>query len=188
MTAHQQPVLASEYQPAASWYCFITAPGKESVVADCLTDMGFEVLNLHIYEKKWIKRSRSRVLVTRKAPYFHRYVFVRTPPERFHTVKTLPNVSTPLYGTDGPHVFSEAIMDELRSRCDEKGCVGMFERKNSRAVYPKGQRIKLLEGPFESMFATVLADNGKTVYILVDGLAADVEVRAASLVAVPVQG
>ena len=157
-----------------SWYAVHTKPGKEWRVHRSLTEIGYETLHLHYAGT--VKHARK--VVPKLKPYFPRYVFVRIiEGQGFYPVNSNWDVSTIVYGVDGPLAISDDMIEELRGRGDDWGLVGgcSDDMEPARVRYGAATRVKIKDGPLAGLFATILTDEGETLKLLVEMFRGKVE-------------
>ncbi len=117
-------------------------------------------------------------------PLFPRYLFVEIARgQNWWPIMSTRGVSTILCTTSGfPVPVPLDVMAELRMRLDPEDSVH-FTSRARRRNFEKGKRVKIIEGPFQSLDALFVALRGKRDEILLDivGRAAKVTVDAKAL-------
>lgn len=173
-------------ETGCQYYVVHTESRGEFLAAGHLRRLGFDVLNLW-YQRAKKNPRRGKVSVLR-LPYFPRYIFCGADPgQSFYDVKSCRGVSTLVYGTEGPYLVSPCVIDHLRGLCAPDGLVGgIVEATEQRRRYPAGQRLRIMEGPLTGYDATVLVDNGRSVWLDSGEFLGRIEVAADALVAVTV--
>jgi len=161
-----------------SWYAVHTQPHAEARAAEHLTRQGYGVY-LPRY-RRWVRHARKRQIVQR--PLFPRYVFVAfdraTTPWR--PILSTVGVSGVVSDGEGPAPVAAEIIQNLRQRESEGGFDELAPAQRLRA----GDRVRILEGPFENCLGRlVAASDEERVFILFELLGRTVraEVAAAAI-------
>jgi transcriptional antiterminator RfaH len=155
----------------SQWYVAHTQPHGEAKAVAHLSRQGFG-----IYLPRYLKRRRhARRIETVAAPLFPRYMFVAIDmaTQRWRAIQSTLGVSNLVCNGDRPAMISAEIIDELRSREDDRGFVALF----TRPAFAQGDKIRVLDGVFSSALGLFegLADHER-VTILLDLLGRKVRV------------
>lgn len=160
---------------ASQWYVAHTHPHGEAKAAAHLSRQGFGV-----YLPRYLKRRRhARRIEIVPAPLFPRYLFVNIEmaTQRWRSIQSTVGVSNLVCRGDEPASVPNGIVDELRSREDERGFVAF----DVRSVFTLGDKIRVVEGVFSSCLGlfegmadrdrvTILLDLlGRKVRVVIDG-------------------
>jgi len=155
-----------------SWFAVRTHFAQEERAESNLVKQGYETL---LPMARVESRRRDGLLVKRLRPLFSGYLFVKVRSEqRWEPISGTAGVTnfvgyTP--GLDYPPEVRERDIHELRSRLAEAG--GAFEVSLSRpqGILP-GTLVRILFGPFRDRAATVQADCGSRVEVLLQAAGA----------------
>lgn len=144
------------------WYAVRTRRASADSVAEELDRHGITVL---CPMEKVVKRlPRKQTKVTVETPMFNRYFFVRL--VKFEAawlgVMTFDGVDCLLGSGETPQAMPERFIAKIQRRC-EKG------RVNTSALFQRGDKALVTRGPFTSLEATVVSDEG-------EGHAVDIEI------------
>jgi transcriptional antiterminator RfaH len=144
-----------------SWYAVHTQPHAESRAVEHLTRQGYQVY-LPRY-RRWVRHARQRRIVQR--PLFPRYIFAHfdraTTPWR--PILSTVGVSGLVCGGDGPAPVAAEIIANLRQR----ESAGAFDELAPAQRLRAGDRVRILEGPFENCLGRlVAASDQERVFIL----------------------
>ncbi len=164
-----------------SWYALFTKPRKEQQVADALAEKGIQT-----YVPTWRVHTRGRGWVQR--PFFPRYIFARIDFDAvgISVVRWTPGL-TNIVSFDGrPAWVPDEIVERLKERLAEMDAAA--EGRVYAPRFRRGQRVRILEGPFkdfEAVFDRHLSASDR-VRVLLDvlGRVTKVEVEASKLMPV----
>ena len=125
-----------------NWYAVYTQPRKETLASEHLDRQGFEVF-LPRYLKR---RSHARRIDAVPAPLFPRYLFVAfdVGDSAWRVIRSTRGVIDLIRNGLDPVAVSDAIIDEIRRRRDEKGFVVLAKHLNLK----RGAWIRIDSGPF----------------------------------------
>lgn len=135
-----------------------------------LKGLGCETLYLHYKAKVKHARKVRNVLKS----YFPRYVFAAISQD-FYSASKLPGVSGIVSGLDGPLSIPSEVIHELRSRGDHNGLITGHDAQIARRRRSIGEAVRILDGPLEGFFATILQDSGDSVRLMVQMFRGQVE-------------
>lgn len=141
------------------WYVIYTAPQAEYSVQKDLDSQGFRTFLPQF--TRWITHSRVRKIVSR--PLFSRYVFVECDPaypHQFGMVRDTDGVEELLAAYTGADPLPMALPVGLIEALIARQLAGEW---NYAAKEPltKGARIKIMDGHYADMLATVITLGGK---------------------------
>lgn len=159
----------------ARWYVVQTHVHAEAKAAGHLVRQGYP-----IYLPRYLKRRRhARRVETIAAPMFPRYLFVaidRTT-QRWRSIQSTVGVTQLVRNGDEPAVVPHGVVEDLRSREDERGMICLDQRPRFAA----GDRIQVVDGVFSACAGlfegmadrervTILLDLlGRKVRVVLDG-------------------
>jgi transcriptional antiterminator RfaH len=153
------------------WFVVHTQPLKEELAQQHLREQNFDVY-LPRYKKT---RRHARKVDEVLAPLFPRYLFVGIDLEvdQWRSVLGTRGVSY-LLMTDGQPAFvSSRIIDALKDQETGDGLVPI----NSMALFVKGDKIRVLEGPFKEYVAVFeKMDDKQRVQLLLNCLGREVNI------------
>lgn len=155
----------------SSWYAVQTQPNAERKAILNLNQQGYEV-----YLPQYLRRRRhARRVEMVKAPLFPRYLFVAVDvaTQRWRSIHSTIGVSRLVCSGDVPAAVPACVVDQLRSREDEQGCI----RLERQPMFSPGDKVRVQDGIFESCLGLFegLSD-GERVAILLDLLGRKVRV------------
>lgn len=153
------------------WYVVQTHAHSEGKAAEHLRRQGFDAY-LPRYRKK---RRHARRVETVSAPLFPRYLFVAVDvaTQRWRSIRSTVGVTQLICNGDRPTAVSGAVVEQLRSREDERGLIKLDQRPQFAA----GEKIRVVAGVFESCFGLFEGMNdGERVSVLLDLLGRKVRV------------
>ncbi len=165
---------------AHSWIVASTHPHKELIALDNLERQGFKVYCPKI--RKRISHARRLHQVIR--PLFPGYIFIRLNPEyqQWRSIGSTFGVRNLIRFGDRPGTVPDQFVERLRAT-EQQGVVAVPSARDS---YRPGEKVRLREGPFEGLIATVLAvSECDRVVVLMDLLRRSVRVRLAINEVVP---
>lgn len=110
-------------------------------------------------------RDEHKVDWIRKA-YFPGYLFVRLEPwDSFAAVNDCPGVATIVYQGSAPMPVPTPVIDELRARADDQGCLDRTDQ-TKRIKFLPDQRVRLFSDSILGHFlATVKVDKGSKIRV-----------------------
>jgi transcriptional antiterminator RfaH len=133
-----------------SWIAASTHPHKESTAISNLLRQGFEAY-CPLIRRRW-RHARKVQEVLR--PLFPGYVFVAVnPTQRWRPILSTVGIRTLVRFGDSLGILPSRFVESLRSH-EIEGAVSLYSRPSS---YEPGDQVRLCEGPFEGLIATVLA-------------------------------
>jgi transcription antitermination factor NusG len=154
----QEPPKLSE---SAKWFCVMTNPGCERRASHGLYAAGYRTFYPKV--RKWA--THARVKKATEKPLLGRYVFVEVdhPRQSHGTVRNVDGVELILSGvlpdgTWGPLPFPANCVSDLRLRY----MAGEWD-EIARGPLPVGARIKIVEGEFDNLLATVTGRKGHRI-------------------------
>jgi transcriptional antiterminator RfaH len=156
---------------ASSWYVVQTQPNAERRAVLNLNRQGYQV-----YLPQYLRRRRhARRVEMVRVPLFPRYLFVAIDmaAQRWRSIQSTVGVSRLVCSGDTPALVPACVVDQLRSREDDQGCV----RLERRPMFSPGDKVRVQDGIFESCLGLFegLTD-GERVAILLDLLGRKVRV------------
>lgn len=126
------------------WYLVYTKPRNEDALERKFADMGFEVLNPKVRERKYIRRRITEAV----SPLFPCYLFVRFDVFRnFRLVKYSRGVRKIVGAENCPIPVSDGIISSIEERT-EGGYIAL--RKD---MFTAGDTVRIKAGPFEGFDA-----------------------------------
>lgn len=170
-------MTAIELSESARWYCAITNPNCQRRAELELAALGFRTFTPKV--RKWVTHARVRKAVER--PLLSRYLFVHVDPEEqgFGPIRGVNGVEAMVGVRGTPSSFPAVEVEDLLRR----QLSGEWDEiaKGKLAV---GARIRVMEGEFNDMLATVTGVKGHKVTFKLLGTARyatlqDCSVRAA---------
>ena len=157
------------------WVVVHTQPCKESIAQQHLIDQGFDA-----YLPKFKKtRRHARKVEVVLAPLFPRYLFVSIDLEvdQWRKVQGTRGVSYLIVTDNRPAVVSSKIVQNLKSQENEDGLVPV----ESLMAFTKGDRVRVLDGPFTDYLAIFKnMDDKQRVQLLLTCLGREVSVSLPS--------
>jgi transcriptional antiterminator RfaH len=155
-----------------NWIVASTHPHKEQLALDNLARQGF-----HSYCPRIRRRTRhARRLQVVLRPLFPGYVFIRLNPEKeqWRSIASTFGVRSLIRFGERPGTVPDQFVCGLRST--EAG--GAVTIPRARDSYEVGEKVRMREGPFEGLIATVLSANeSERITVLMDLLRRSVRVR-----------
>ncbi|MCC5886621.1 MAG: transcriptional activator RfaH [Gammaproteobacteria bacterium] len=138
------------------WYAVFAKPRQEDVAEEQLQRQNFTV---------WLPRLEHSVRyrgrwVDRIEPLFPRYLFLRADPgeQDLSTVRSTRGVTGLVRQGIEPAVVPEPVIEFLRANVDpETG----LHRIGDKSRFKRGDRVKILEGPFEGLEGVLLKEKGE---------------------------
>lgn len=157
---------------ADSWIVASTHPHKEQVALDNLGRQGFHAYCPRI--RRRIRHARRLQQVLR--PLFPGYVFIQLNPqkEQWRSISSTMGVRSLIRFGDRPGNIPDKFIQGLLAT-EEDGAVAL---PRARDRYLPGERVRIREGPFDGLIATVLSVSERDrVTVLMDMLRQSVRVR-----------
>lgn len=131
------PIDSSDHLEACSWHVLYTRHQHEKVVAQALSNKGFEVfLPLYSTTHRWKDRNKSLLL-----PLFPSYVFLRGGTNRHHELSTTPGVHMLIMAASRAAVVPE---DEIRV---VRKLVETCQRLGPHPFLRSGDWVRVKSGP-----------------------------------------
>lgn len=158
-----------------SWYAVYTQPHAEAKAHENLRQQGYSVY-LPRYGR-WVRHARKRQAVLR--PLFPRYLFVGLNREAmpWRPVLSTVGVTNVVCGGDEPIAVPPGIIETLRRRERE----GAFNELTPTRRLKPGDRVRIIEGPFEDLVGRLLAaGDDERVFILLDLLGRTVKAQVSA--------
>lgn len=173
----RKPALSFPEVDDPRWFCAITNPNCQRRAELELYSLGFRTFTPK--HRKWISHARVRKAVER--PLMGRYLFVEVdePRQSFHSVRSVNGVESLVANMGKPCRIPTRFVEAFRMR----QMAGEWDEV-AKGPLPIGARVRIMEGEFANMLATVTArKSGKLTFKLLDenryGQANHVNVRAA---------
>ena len=157
---------------SGTWVAVSTHPHKERTAIGNLDQQGFRTYCPMIRKRTRHARRLREVL----RPLFPGYVFVCLHPERdqWRPILSTIGVRTLVRFGDSLGVVPEPFIAALQAR-EENGVVPL---PRPREAYAPGEKVRMREGPFAGLVATVLAStNCERLFVLMDMLKRSVRMR-----------
>lgn len=139
----------------AEWFCAATNPNCQARAAMGLYELGYRTF--YPKSRRWV--SHARVRKAKETPVLGRYIFVeldrQSDRQSFHAIRSVNGIES-LVGPMGiPTPFPHHWVDGLRSRY----MAGEWDEV-AKGHFPVGARIRIVEGEFNEMLATVTNRKG----------------------------
>ena len=150
--------VAIETQFMYQWYVVYSKPSNEALAAREIANQGFEVF------LPMIAKDRESTAY----PLFPRYMFVCLDMRhRWQSIYNTRGVST-LIGNGGfPTAVPSRLVEEIRSRSDENGCVFVNDQDNKRRAEPDDY-CRVSFGPFKDFEGVCKSSAKNRVVLLLD--------------------
>jgi transcriptional antiterminator RfaH len=130
-----------------AWFVARTKPNREDYAERTLRLRRIDVFLPRIVEVTPAALGRPRT----PAPLFPGYLFVRMDLfAEWQRVIWAPGVRDLVCLGGGPVPIEDAVIDRLKERCDEQGVAYV-----SPAMWSRGDRVEIADGPFAGLLATV---------------------------------
>lgn len=155
-----------------SWVVASTHPHKEQVALDNLQRQGFRAYCPRV--RRRIRHARRLQQVLR--PLFPGYVFIRLDPEteQWRSIDSTLGIRNLVRFGDRPGTIPSEFVAGLQVT-EKEGAVAV---PRARDCYDVGEKVRMREGPFEGLIATVLAvAESERITVLMDMLCRSVRVR-----------
>jgi transcriptional antiterminator RfaH len=164
-----------------TWVAASTHPHKESTAISNLMRQGYEAY-CPMVRKRWRHARKVREVLR---PLFPGYVFIAIVParQRWRPILSTTGIRTLVRFGDSLGVLPHRFVETLRS-CECEGAVSII---HSVSGYAPGDRVRLCDGPFEGVIATVLSvEEHARLQILMHLLNRGVRVRVPAGLVAPV--
>lgn len=147
------PALSFPELAEPKWFCAVTNPNCQRRAELELYTLGFRTYTPKL--RKWVSHARVRKAVER--PLLGRYLFVEVdePRQSFHTVRAVNGVEGFVANLGKPCLIPTRFVEAFRLR----QMAGEWDEIAKEPV-PIGARVRLMEGEFNDMLATVTARKG----------------------------
>ena len=155
-----------------NWVVASTHPHKEQVALDNLQRQGFLAYCPRV--RRRIRHARRLQQVLR--PLFPGYVFIRLDPEtaQWRSIDSTLGIRNLVRFGDRPGTIPGDFVAGLQTT-EKDGAVAV---PRARDCYDVGEKVRMREGPFEGLIATVLAvAESERITVLMDMLCRSVRVR-----------
>lgn len=127
-----------------NWYVVYTKPKNEDVLTKRFSDIGLEVLNPKLKERRFIRRKSREVI----APLFPCYIFVKLDLLKdYQLVKYTRGVKRLIGSEKMPIVVPDEIVASIKNRMTE-GIIIIKSRK-----FEVGEEVVIKGGPFQGLDA-----------------------------------
>lgn len=145
--------MGTEGAPTASWICISTHPKKENLALDNLGRQGFEAYCPKV--QKRVRHARQTKDVLR--PLFPGYVFaaVHRDMTRWRSCQSTYGVRSVVHAGDRPCFLPPGFVEALRRREIDGAIIRRIP------TFTIGQRVRLEQGPFDGMIATIVEMNDR---------------------------
>lgn len=164
--------MSTDHQNSESWVVASTQPRKEHVALENLQRQGFRAYCPRI--RRRISHARRLQDVLR--PLFPGYVFIRLNPEteQWRPIDSTLGIRNLVRFGDRPGTIPSGFVAGLKLT-EKSGAVAV---PRARDAYELGEKVRMREGPFEGLIATVLAvTESERITVLMDMLCRSVRVR-----------
>ena len=155
-----------------TWIVTSTHPHKERMAVENLSRQGFHAYCPRI--RKRVRHARRMQQVLR--PLFPSYVFIRLNPhlEQWRSIASTLGVRSLIRFGEKPATLPEQFVAGLLAT-EDGGAVTIPRARDS---YQPGEKVRMREGPFDGLIATVLsAGDSERIVVLMDLLRRSVRVR-----------
>ncbi|PIR31683.1 MAG: transcription termination/antitermination protein NusG [Alphaproteobacteria bacterium CG11_big_fil_rev_8_21_14_0_20_44_7] len=168
---------------AQSWYIINAASGQEKKVAQMIKeqaaekDMTDQISEVLVPSEETVEVRRGKKVASEKK-FFPGYVLVKMEMNEhsWHLIKGVPKVSGFLGGKGKPQAISDAEAERILEQVREG-----VKRTEEGAVFEIGEKVKVIDGPFESFVGVVqdveAAKNKIKVEVSIFGQATPVELE-----------
>jgi transcription antitermination factor NusG len=163
-----------EISETAKWFCIVVKSGQGARAEIGLYEVGFRTFTPKI--RRWV--SHARVKTARERPLLGRYMFVESEPtdDALATVRAVDGVDSLISNLGRPTPFPAHWVTSFRERylagewdfvrtdnpCPYRNEKGELAWRHNDPM-PVGARIKIIEGEFAELMATITGMNGKKV-------------------------
>lgn len=161
----------TDQSPARAWHVAQFKPNSAAIARRNLARQKFEVF-LPMIETT---RRQSGKFVTRSAPLFPGYLFLRETPGSAHlgAVNGTQGITRLVALAGRPTPVPDAMIKALRARCDTQ------DQVQPLPDYAPGDAVTLATGPFADFVATVeRVDAEKRVWLLLDFMGRETRIKA----------
>lgn len=165
-------VMSVNQHSNGSWVVASTHPHKEQVALENLHRQGFLTYCPHV--RRRIRHARRLQEALR--PLFPGYVFIRLDPEQeqWRSIDSTFGVRNLVRFGERPGTIPSEFVAGLQLT-EKDGAVAL---PRARDCYDVGEKVRMREGPFEGLIATVLAvAESERITVLMDMLCRSVRVR-----------
>jgi transcription antitermination factor NusG len=156
-----------QIRPTAHWFCAVTNPNCQARAALGLYELGYRTFYPKV--RRWVSHARTKT--AKERPLLGRYIFVEVdqplmdgrgrrlyePVQSFGEVRGVNGVEGFVSNPD-PVRIPRAFVERFRQRY----MAGEWDEV-AKGPLPLGARIKIVEGEFNDMLATVTKVKGKRV-------------------------
>ncbi len=145
------------------WYVVHTRPNAEEIAARHLDRQGFRIFLPRLRKRRRHARKVDEVL----RPMFPRYLFVAidVAVDRWRSIQSTIGVSGLVCHGDRPSAVPGGVVESLLNRCDDD-CILTADMRHH---YAGGDRVRLLDGAFESLIGVFeRMTDGERVAVLLD--------------------
>lgn len=145
-----------EMNASAKWFCAVVRPGCHRRAELELSRLGFR--SFFPKSRRWASHARTKKAVER--PILGRYLFVEIdhPRQSFATVRDIFDIESLVSSLGSPVPFPAVRVEDMLQRY----MAGEFDEIANGHI-PVGARIRIIEGEFENMLATVTRSRGRRV-------------------------
>ena len=149
-----------------NWFAVHTNTRAETTVDRQLRQTGFQTLYLHYHDI--VNHARRQASIIK--PYFPRYLFAQViAPQSVGQIGRTQGVTAVVCAGDEPLQVPPSVIDELRARADHNGLVQMSgKEREARRRWLEGQQVRIREGVFAGLLATVELDTGDQIRLWLD--------------------
>ena len=139
----------------AKWFCAVTNPNCQARAALGLYELGYRTFYPKV--RRWV--SHARVRVAKEKPLLGRYIFVEVdhPRQSFGSIRAVNGIEGMVANPD-PIQIPSRFVERFRQRY----MAGEWDEVATGPL-PLGARIRIVEGEFNDMLATVTKIKGKRV-------------------------
>ncbi|MBU0499446.1 MAG: transcription/translation regulatory transformer protein RfaH [Gammaproteobacteria bacterium] len=147
-----------------AWRLLFTKPRGEEDAARNLKDQGYEVYLPRLKAQKRVRGEYREII----EPLFPRYLFIHliAGVDNWSPIRSTPGVSNLVRFGDRYASLPERIIEDLRQREDTAGLIPL-----KPPALDKGDRVRILDGPFQDIEAIIYARSGEERVILLLNIA-----------------
>lgn len=161
---------------SAPWFAIRVMTGCEQAVENVLRNYSIEALVPMRKGKTWGRRGRK--MEGRPMPVIHGYVLVRFMPDAY-SMKAICSVDKVLGFLRAGEEAKRINHSEVK-RFYQRAMAGEYDWKGSAPTFRKGEKVRIIDGPFEGNTTEIVTpnDHGKsdTVVVLVSMFGTDLPV------------
>lgn len=143
-----------------NWYLIYVKPKNEDALTKRFSDIGLEVLNPKLKERRFIRKKLQEVI----APLFSCYIFIKLDLLKDHNlVKYTRGVKRLIGNENRPDVVPEDIIQSIKNRMKE-GIIKIAQNK-----FEHGDEVVIKGGPFQgfdAVFEKQLKDSERVSILL----------------------